>query len=68
MFDRKDWLKWLFWISFWSMFKDFAIMLDTNNIFGQFVMAIGVVFTVLLFFYKIIIAFSHLSVCYYIVK
>lgn len=53
LFDRKDWLKWLFWISFWSMFQDFAIMLDTNNIYGQFVMAIGVVFTVLLFFYKI---------------
>lgn len=51
--DRSDWAKWLFWISFWSMFQDFAIMLDTTNIYGQIVMALSVVFTVLLFFYKI---------------
>lgn len=50
---QKYWFSWLMFITWVSIFQDFAIMLDTDNLFGQILMAISTVLTVLSFFYLI---------------
>ncbi|MCE2962543.1 MAG: hypothetical protein ACK5UE_14350 [Chitinophagales bacterium] len=49
--DRKDWLKWFLWISFISMFQDFAIFMQTDWLGGKIMMALATIGTVGCFFY-----------------
>ncbi|MCU0328316.1 MAG: hypothetical protein MUE53_04930 [Chitinophagales bacterium] len=51
MEERVDWLKWIYWMSFWVMFGDFAIAVDTDNLLGQVLMVLGTVIPILGFFY-----------------
>jgi hypothetical protein len=48
---QKYWFQWLIVITWISIFQDYAIMLDTGNLFGQILMAMSTVLTVLSFFF-----------------
>lgn len=50
---QKYWFSWLMFITWISIFQDYAIMLDTDNLLGQILMALSTVLTVLSFFYLI---------------
>lgn len=50
---KESWIKWFFFISFFAMFQDFAIFLDTENIVGKVIMASSTIMTVLMYLYKI---------------
>ena len=51
--SKMTWIKWLFVISFFAMFQDFAIFLDTENTVGKIVMASSTIVTVLSYLYLI---------------
>lgn len=51
--ERKDWTKWFLLIMTFSFFQDIAVMMDTNTITGQILMATSTILTVLMVFYKL---------------
>lgn len=50
---KDHWAKWFIVISFVSMFQDFAILLNTDNLLGQITMVLSTILTVLSYFFLI---------------